>query len=316
MKCRGTGKDCFNHQWLLDPALSYCEKTGYFWLLYEEGVGMFCLICKKYNKINLQNKPSKFNIEAAARFKCVAVLEHGNSQQHKSSVEAEMIRRVSVFHKEIEQRYQSRDDVIHSAFLSLYWLAKEEVANKKFAALPEMTELLGLSNMKFFDHRSAGASCKMLLILGQVIKNATLEKVNRTSRFALLCDEVCDIASNEELVTFIKYIDPDSSKATTQFLCSKNLLTSSESANAETIKSTVLMQMAESKLEVSKLTGLATDGASVMMGKRNGIASKLREESKLLLSVHCICHRLVLACNNSNDYVAYIKTVEKILIQL
>lgn len=102
IKCRGTGKDCFNHQWLLDPALSYCEKTGYFWLLYEEGVGMFCLICKKHNKINLQNKSSKFNIEASVRFKRTAVLEHGNSQQHKSAVEAELIRRVSVFHKEIE----------------------------------------------------------------------------------------------------------------------------------------------------------------------------------------------------------------------
>lgn len=316
IKCRGTGKDCFNHQWLLDPALSYCEKTGYFWLLYEEGVGMFCLLCKKHNKINLQNKSSKFNIEASVRFKRNAVLEHGNSQQHKSAVEAEMIRRVSVFHKEIERRDQSRDDVIHSAFLALYWLAKEEVANKKFAALLEMTELLGLSDMKFFNHRSAGGTREMLLILGQVIKNVTLEKVKRASCFALLCDEVCDIANNEQLVTFIKYVDPDSSKATTQFLSTKNLLTNSESANAETIKSTVLTQMAESKLEVSKLTGLATDGASVMTGKRNGVASKLREESKLLLSVHCICHRLALACNDANDDVAYIKTVEKILIQL
>lgn len=187
------------------------------------------------------------------------------------------------------------------------------MANKKFAALLEMTELLGLSDVKFFNHRSAGATRKTLLILGRVIKNATLEKVKRAGCFALLCDEVCDIANNEQLVTFIKYVDPDSSRATTEFLSTNNLLTSSYS---ETIKSTVLTQMADAKLEVSKLTGLATDGASVMTGKRNGVACKLREESKLLLSVHCICHRLALACNDANDDVAYIKMVEKILIQL
>lgn len=90
-------------------------------------------------------------------------------QQHKSALEAEIIRRISAFHKEIEQRDQSRDDVIHSAFLLLYWLAKEEVANKKFAALLEMKELLGLSNIKFFNHRSTGATRKMFLIFGQVI---------------------------------------------------------------------------------------------------------------------------------------------------
>jgi len=65
-------------------------------------------------------------------------LEHGNSQ-HKYAVEAEMIRRVSVFHKDIERRDQSRDDAMHSAFLMLYWLVKEVAANKKFAALLKMT---------------------------------------------------------------------------------------------------------------------------------------------------------------------------------
>ena len=122
---------------------------------------MFCLVCKKHNKINLQNKSSKFNNEASVRFKHNAVLEHGKSQQHKSALQAEMIRRVFVFHKEIERRDQSRNDVIHSAFLLLYWLAKEEVAKKKFAALLEMIELLGLSDMKLFNHRSAGATCKL-----------------------------------------------------------------------------------------------------------------------------------------------------------
>lgn len=165
---------------------------------------MFCLICKKQNKINFQNKSSKFNIEASVRFNCTAVLEHGNSQQHKSAVEAELISRVSVLHKEIERRDQS-------AFLSLYWLAKEEVANKKFAALLETTELLGLSTMKFFNHRSADATREMLLILGQVIKNATLEKVKTAGCFALHCNEVCDIVNNEQLVTFNTYFDPDTS---------------------------------------------------------------------------------------------------------
>lgn len=133
---------------------------------------MFCLVCKKHNKINLQNKSSKFNNEASVRFKHNAVLEHGKSQQHKSAVQAEMIRRVFVFHKEIERSDQSRDDVIHSAFLLFYFY----LAKKKFAALLEMIELLGLSDMKFFSHRSAGATCKMLVTLGQVIQNVTLKK--------------------------------------------------------------------------------------------------------------------------------------------
>ena len=64
-----------------------------FWFITED-LGMY-----------FQWKPLSLafgNIEASVRFKYNAVLEHDNSRQHKSAVEAELIQRVSVFHKEIE----------------------------------------------------------------------------------------------------------------------------------------------------------------------------------------------------------------------
>ena len=48
-----------------------------------------------------------------------------------------------------------------------------------------------------------------------------------------------------------------------------------------------------------------------MVGKENGVAAKLKREAKLLLNVHCICHRLALACGDANDQISYIKTVER-----
>lgn len=35
-----------------------------------------------------------------------------------------------------------------------------------------------------------------------------------------------------------------------------------------------------------------------------------------MLNVHCRCHRLALACGDANDHVSYIKTVDKVLVQL
>ena len=64
-----------------------------------------------------------------------------------------------------------------------------------------------------------------------------------------------------------------------------------------------MKQIAAAKLEKSKLTGLATDGCSVMTGKRSGVAFKMRQECKLLLNVHCICHHLALTCGDANDHV-------------
>ena len=96
-----------------------------------------------------------------------------------------------------------------------------------------------------------------------------------------------------------------------KFLAVDDVLEEFDFANVDSIKTTVIKQISNSKLEVNRLFGLATDGASVMTGKRNGVAALLRRECKLLLNVHCICHRLALACGDANDYVQYIQSVEK-----
>ncbi len=43
------------------------------------------------------------------------------------------------------------------------------------------------------------------------------------------------------------------------------------------------------------MSSFGSDGASVMIGCRNGVATKLLPYDEQMLSVHCICHRLALA---------------------
>lgn len=96
-----------------------------------------------------------------------------------------------------------------------------------------------------------------------------------------------------------------------KFLANDDVLEEYDSANTDAIKSVLVKQIAAAKPEKNRLTGLATDGFSIMTGKRNEVAAKMRQKCKLLLNVHCICHHLVLACGNANDHVSYIKVVEK-----
>ena len=84
--------------------------------------------------------------------------EHASSKQHKAEVESELLRRVSVFHAESEKQEEVQDTVYFNAFLAMYWLAKEEIANKKIFSFLGVLEQLGLSNIKYFEHRSAGSA--------------------------------------------------------------------------------------------------------------------------------------------------------------
>ena len=132
----------------------------------------------------------------------------------------------------------------------------------------------------------------------------------------MLCDKVSGISTKEQLISFMQFVDHEFENAKIKFLAVDDVLEEFDSANADSIGGTIIKQISNLKLEVNRLLGLATNGASVMTGKKNGVAALLRRECKLLLNVHCICHCLALACGDANDHVQYIQSVEKMLPQL
>ena len=81
-------------------------------------------------------------------------------------------------------------------------------------------------------------------------------------------------------------------------------------ADATAISSMLLQELSNNGLDVSKLTGFASDGTSVMTGKRGGVAVLLRQHNPSLINIHYICHRLALSCTDSNESISYVKTVE------
>ncbi|KAK2569824.1 hypothetical protein P5673_005675 [Acropora cervicornis] len=100
---------------------------------------------------------------------------------------------------------------------TLYWLAKEEMANKKFLLLFTLLQMLGLENMTHFHHRSAG-----------VLKQRVVEALRESKAFGLLVDEVMDISPMEQLIGFAQY----DGEAMVKFLFVDNVFEDSSSANA------------------------------------------------------------------------------------
>ena len=194
--------DRFHHHWIIEN-LTFCSKTGYNWLLYEEGQRIFCLLCKKHIIANTKIKSKKFNIEPAVRFKKKALEECTNLQQHSAAITAEPLSRVSTFNEEIERKEKTRDEVYFNTFLAMYWLAKEEIVNKKFGSLLELLEQVGLKDMKFFQHRSAGSVREMLLLLGKFVRDTGTNPFSEVRSFSLLCDEANDVANKQQPITFI-----------------------------------------------------------------------------------------------------------------
>lgn len=277
---------------------------------------MFCYLCKKHNTENQQNKSKVYNATLCIRLKKSAVQEHLATQQHKDGIEAEMLARVSVFHKEVQERKTVKDDVLLKAFYAAYWLVKEEISNRKFSSLLDLIKLLGLDQMKHFQYSAQGSIREIFLALGSALLEKLLEKVKNTTCYGLLTDEVTDVSVLEMLITFIQYFDKETGCVATSFLFIEDVLKNSNSANAETIFTVLTTQLAEFGLELKKCSSLVSDGAAVMTGARSGVATRLKEVNPHLISMHCLCHKLALACTDTSGQIEYIRNVELWLRQL
>ena len=130
----------------------------------------------------------------------------------------------------------------------------------------------------------------MFLLIGSVLKAQLIDEVATAKCFGLLTD-VCDVSHKEQLVTFVKFVQPKTGKAKTAFLAASNLLENSGLADAKTISDAIVAQVEAAGIDKRKLASFSTDGASAMTGKRNGVAARLRPVNKALINIHCICHR-------------------------
>lgn len=90
--------------------------------------------------------------------------------------------------------HEVTDKITYNAFLSSYWLGKEEIANKKLLSLIELEKHIGVVEMAEFRNRSEQSQREMRLFLGQLVKDAKW--------FSILVDEVTDCATIEQLLIY------------------------------------------------------------------------------------------------------------------
>ena len=68
-------------------------------------------------------------------------------------------------------------------------------------------------------------------------------------------------------------------------------------------------------LDLLHFQAFCSDGASVMIGKRRGIAPKFKKDEQCE-NIHCICHRLALVCSDTRDELKFVKDFELTMFQL
>ena len=127
---------------------------------------------------------------------------------------------------------------------------------------------------------------EMLEMKACTMQRRILSKITESPFLALMVDETTDISNKEQLVFVIRRTDAD-------FSVHENFLGMHEmkSTDAESITSTIKTVLLRLGIPIAKLRGQCYDGASTMVGVRNGVAAKI-----LQLEPKASIHSLLWAC--------------------
>ena len=182
-------KATFSHNWVSTKDLSFDQNSGLCWMLYEENKGKFCLLYWLHNLKSSRSKSNIWNKTPSVRLCSEAVQDVPKTTQQKEAIKLEMMQQVSTFQKQVNEKHEVNGNMLEKTFTAIYWLAKEEISSQKLIPLLELLEHLGVSKLKYFQHRSRPSVREMLSI-----QEIILERIRRAKSFRILADEAAEMA--------------------------------------------------------------------------------------------------------------------------
>lgn len=213
--------------------------------------------------------------------------EHTNTKKHKSRC-APSIKTFTVSAGAAGQcpikDDQKRREIRIAAYIACH---------SSINAVDDLSDILKDEMGTFQMHRT---KCTAIIksVLAPHFREELVEDIGE-SPYSLYLDESTDISVNKLLCICVKYHSKKHSKFVSTYLGLVELT----DADAKAISDTVVAFLSKNGLQIKNMMGIATDGASVMVGKNHSVFTLLKQIQPNLQLIRCVCHSLDIVANKA-----------------
>ncbi|KAL1249596.1 hypothetical protein QQF64_020601 [Cirrhinus molitorella] len=288
------------------------KKTLYPWLVME-GSHLGCTVCKKVGSLGPEKSAgmklakewvtctvtsSATDLKKQQRAFRKKVFEHSQTKAH--------IAALSILEKAKEDSLQKTiinnlsDEVKTTAriFRTAYKEAKRHRPAYGFESEIDCQELNGLDMGRILHSNVACANIQSHISLE--MKKKIFEKIVACApKIGLMLDEATSLSRKSALIIYVRFQLPDMESPENIFV----ELVELEDQSAQGIVGQLLRALEGVNFTqdfLSKtLIGLSCDGASVMLGRKSGVAARLKSLFPNMIVWHCSAHRLELAVGDT-----------------
>eukprot|EP00733_Pompholyxophrys_punicea_P000519 Pompholyxophrys_punicea_v1_NODE_149_length_3194_cov_9.758203.p1 type:complete len:300 gc:universal NODE_149_length_3194_cov_9.758203:983-1882(+) len=118
----------------------------------------------------------------------------------------------------------------------------------------------------------------------------------------VLVDETTDISVTSQLIVYYRFCDIVTGTERVVFGGIETL----PNGTAATVFRTLKHRLAKDDIPFSHIVSFGSDGASVMLGKNEGVATQMLMRNPYMVSFHCVCHREALACEGAAAEIPFL----------
>lgn len=270
---------------------------------------MFCKICPMY-------ETSGVFVTGSTNFKKESIVYHNKSGSHTHNIgvhDAKIaVPGSSQAEKNIVNMNQSSYLRMAKMFKNAHAVARHNRPYTDFVWICKLDKAKGVDiGSKYLNEKEAA-------IFIHYIAEAERKKISRkfeSARFmAPISDGSTDSSVTEAEILFARMCHRG--VISTHFVGVKNV----GKPDAQNICNAVTEMLSNNLCEnwQQKIVGMATDGASVMLGCKNGVVAKIKElvGRPYIQAVHCSAHRLELSYKDACKPVDLFKKVDALLLSL
>jgi hypothetical protein len=287
------------------------KKKDYPWLTCRDGK-LGCDICSKVS-ISVHKRPG---VAISAEWAQCCISYYGQSREakltslrkkmkeHKDSTAHSMAERISreaeskTLEKVVDSMTKSEEDATTKVMRTAYYIAKNDRPYSDHHNLVELQILNGV-DMGIGLHSRFSATNIIDHISSQMRQNVCAEIKKIEGKISIAIDESTTLSN---LATLIIYLKCETSKDCDPHFMFLDLIELPDQT-ALTITSVLLQCLKKFGFDDNylkcNLVAFASDGASVMLGNKSGVASNLLKMYPHLIVWHCLSHRLELAVSDA-----------------
>ncbi|XP_060598671.1 E3 SUMO-protein ligase KIAA1586-like [Ruditapes philippinarum] len=309
---KGKHKVGFDQKWTENRPWLFVEKSDN-----GQTNAMFCKLCQKHKSRGM-NGSVTWTEKGCVTIRKDKVTDHENSEMHKFSLRLETEEQLGIHSAFSEKRLpmgEKEFEAVTCATKILHFLIKHNIPHttvfKDFInfATTELKcpALQHLEKGKNAMYTSNTVVNELVNCMVDDIESTLKDRVERSPGYAVMTDETTDVTNDKHLAFCVKYVDVDSGDVCVDYIKDVKV----DDGKAETIFCETKSVIEE--LNVDNFVAFGSDGCNTMIGKKTGVATRLKAMKPEIVTIHCHNHRLALAAKDSFESIKVMRDTDDLL---